>query len=155
MKASAPALRSRRAFTLVEIMIVVLIVGLLSALALFAIVRVKNAATEAMVRNNLRQLYQAKEQYFADHPNAGSVTVSVLFRNGYIRSSVNEMISGRGTPDAAKGWHYSGSLAPDLPTFAYHGAPVRPGATPTADQRQIYYPAEWHNRRPAAPGTGH
>jgi prepilin-type N-terminal cleavage/methylation domain-containing protein len=76
--------RSLRAFTLVELMVVVVIVGILSSLAVAAIVRIKAVATESTIRNNLRQIYQAKEFYFTEHGDQAGVFAQTLLDEKYI-----------------------------------------------------------------------
>ena len=53
-----------KGFTLVEIMIVVVIIGLLATLAIPAFNRVRHEARKSSVTNNLRQIANAAEQYF-------------------------------------------------------------------------------------------
>jgi type IV pilus assembly protein PilA len=60
-------------FTLVEIMIVVVIVGLLAALAIPAFQRVRASAQDKAVTGNLRQLSAAADQYFVEQ---GATTVA-------------------------------------------------------------------------------
>jgi type IV pilus assembly protein PilA len=54
---------SAGAFTLVEIMIVAAIIGLLAALAVPAFNKVREAARQKTITNNLRQLAAAAQQY--------------------------------------------------------------------------------------------
>ena len=62
-------LRSSKGFTLVEIMIVVVIIGLLAAMAIPAFQKVRAASQDKAVTNNLRQLSAAADQYFLESGN--------------------------------------------------------------------------------------
>lgn len=66
-------LRSSKGFTLVEIMIVVVIIGLLAAMAIPAFQKVRAASQDKAVTNNLRQLSAAADQYFLE---SGNTTVN-------------------------------------------------------------------------------
>ena len=71
--------RHRAAFTLVEIMIVVVIIGLLAAMAIPAFQRVQQSAATNRAVNDFRVFAQAFERYATENgawpPNAGNSVV--------------------------------------------------------------------------------
>lgn len=57
-------IRNRKGFTLVEIMIVVLIIGLLAAMAIPAFMKVRKESIAKTMRNDARLISNAAQQYF-------------------------------------------------------------------------------------------
>ncbi|WOO42949.1 type II secretion system protein [Rubellicoccus peritrichatus] len=58
--------KSKKGFTLVEIMIVVVIIGLLAAMAIPAFNKVREQSREKSITNNLRQIASAGQQYILE-----------------------------------------------------------------------------------------
>jgi prepilin-type N-terminal cleavage/methylation domain-containing protein len=60
-------IRNRRAFTLIELLIVVVIIGILAAMAIPKFQSTKGKAYFAGMRSDLHNLTTAEEAYFYDH----------------------------------------------------------------------------------------
>jgi type IV pilus assembly protein PilA len=78
--------RSGQGFTLVEIMIVVVIIGLLAAMAIPAFNRVRASSQDKAVLNNMRQLGAAADQYFLENGTASVDITSLVGSSAYIKA---------------------------------------------------------------------
>ena len=77
---------SRKGFTLVGIMIVVVIIGLLAAMAIPAFQKVRHASQQKAILNNLRQLNAAAQQYYLEN-GVGTVSyTSLVGSDKYIKT---------------------------------------------------------------------
>ena len=80
--------QTRGGFTLVEIMIVVMIVGLLTAIAVPSFVRYREASRRSVCIANLKQMQDAKVQWAFEKNKKGSdipVEVDLIGPNTYLR----------------------------------------------------------------------
>ena len=79
---------SRKGFTLVEIMIVVVIIGLLAAMAIPAFQKVRATSQDKAVTNNLRQIAGAADQYFLERgvTAVGYTVIAGTFSSQYMKT---------------------------------------------------------------------
>lgn len=141
---------SRCGFTLVEILIVVTVIGILSWLSLLAIGRIKEAAAESIIRNNLRIVYDAKELYFSEVSAQPLMATPGLVRSGHLSERVATHLTSTHTLEAGRGWRYFVLFRPGAPAFAYKGS-VNP-TTWEVTGEAIYYPTY---EKVSAPRPGH
>jgi len=75
--------RSKKGFTLIELMIVVVIVGVLSALAIPRFMRAATKSKQSEAREILKQVYTMERAYFIEH--------ETYILNGVTASSANPL----------------------------------------------------------------
>ena len=78
--------RSSRGFTLVEIMIVVVIIGLLAAMAIPAFQKVRTSSQDKAVLNNARQLAAAADQYFLENGVSSVSQGNLVGSTNYVKA---------------------------------------------------------------------
>ena len=75
-----------KGFTLVEIMIVVVIIGLLASMAIPAFQKVRTNSQDKAVLNNARQLSAASDQYYLENGVSTVTIYDLLGPTSYIKA---------------------------------------------------------------------
>jgi prepilin-type N-terminal cleavage/methylation domain-containing protein len=74
-------LKARKGFTLIELLIVVVIIGILAAIAIPKFANTKSKAYITAMKSDLRNLVTAEEAYFADSSKYTSTVTLLKFQN--------------------------------------------------------------------------
>jgi len=93
-------IRSKKGFTLVEIMIVVVIIGLLAAMAIPAFMKVRRTSTKATMANDIKQIAGGCNSYFLEQ-GVSQVATSVIINvaNDTTAGFLKGLSKGVTTPD--------------------------------------------------------
>jgi type II secretion system protein G len=73
-------MEERRGFTLIELLIVVVIIGILAAIAIPKFATTKEKAYLAAMKSDLRNIVTAQENYFADNVSYTTSTTNLLLQ---------------------------------------------------------------------------
>ena len=71
--------QNRKGFTLIELLIVVVIIGILAAIAIPKFANTKQKAYVATLKTDLRNLVTAEEAYFSDHTTYTTALATTQF----------------------------------------------------------------------------
>lgn len=90
--------RANPAFTLVEIMIVVVIIGLLAAMAIPAFQKARSSSQDKSILNNLRQLSSGAVTYYLERGVSSVATTDLMGSNSSQYVKAFQTIAGESYP---------------------------------------------------------
>lgn len=126
LKRTRPSPRCARAFTLVEIMIVMLIIGVLMNMAAPAFIGARDSTQSKSCVANLKKFQGAKEQYAFDNRISTTSTTAITWPSisGYLRYPNADPVNGPICPTRGDAYTY-GNLSQN-PTCTYGGPAGNP-----------------------------
>ena len=133
-------MRNRKGFTLIELLIVVVIIGILAAIAIPKFANTKEKAVLASMKSDLRNIVTAQEAFFSDNKTYGTginatQTATLV---AFVPSGVNSVVLSTVT---ASGWAGVASNATLKGTITKCGIYVGSGTAPNAAVKNEGAPA--------------
>ncbi len=76
------SIRNSQGFTLIELLIVVVIIGILAAIAIPQFASTKEKAFDSSAKSDIRNMQTAQEGYFADNQEYAAVSIAAATQGG-------------------------------------------------------------------------
>jgi type IV pilus assembly protein PilA len=122
---------TNRGFTLIELLLVVVIVGVLAALAIPKFSNTKARATRAAGIADLRNLSTAQETFFSENNRYAAIADSASLRFSLSAANSALTIVQAGTPPGTTGWNASLTIQGGDSCGIFVGAAAPPSGMPS------------------------
>ena len=120
----------RRGFSLIELMLVVVIIGVLAALAIPKYSNTKQKAVRTTAITDLRNLATAQNVYFSENNVYGGVADTAAMRFSPSKGNTGLSITLAGAPAGTTGWNATLDIAGGQKCGIFVGAATRPVGMP-------------------------
>ncbi|MCC7055043.1 MAG: prepilin-type N-terminal cleavage/methylation domain-containing protein [Gemmatimonadaceae bacterium] len=122
--------RRRAGFTLIELLMVVVIIGVLAAIAIPKFTNTKRRANRSAGIADLRNLATAQEGFYADSDRYGALADTALMRFALSRGNTALAIALTGVPAGTAGWNASLTAAGGSSCGIFVGTAAAPAGMP-------------------------
>jgi type IV pilus assembly protein PilA len=123
----------KKGFTLIELLIVVVIIGILAAVAIPKFANTKQRANRSSGTADMRNLATAQEGFFADNDRYGALADTAAMRFTPSRGNTGLAITLAGTPAGSTGWSSTIAIPGPQTCGIFVGAAVRPAGMPATN----------------------
>lgn len=112
-------MKKQNAFTMIEILIVVGIIGMLAALAIPNFIRARETSQLNSISNNLRIIEGAKDQYALEQKKGTGQTVTMEEISEYLKSGTVKSVVGETYDLRTIGTNTTATLPPNIKLATY------------------------------------